>query len=579
MKHPKIIQSKAPGSKSVKNFKALSHKILEYSNRGDLRTDFQREISKMLLGFSGCNAVEFWLKGHGKYFRSCMTRLSGKPFLFETRPYPQNEHGEIVPQANDDQTWIYLCHTVIHGRLTPSQPLVTKNGSFWTGNTKKPFFLRLTFDKKSHVRSFTLSGDTLSLLLLPLSVGRKNIGLLVLKSKLKSYFNKKEISLYEDFSRYLEIVATHHDTQVDLRERIKELSCLYHIARLAAQPDLSMKEVLQGIVKVLPPAWLYPEIAHARILLNGDSFSTPHFQEGRDRQQADIIVNGKHRGKVEVVYSEKRSELDEGPFLQEERALLDTVAKEIANIITGRQAERDKMNLEEQVRHADRLATIGQLAAGVAHELNEPLGSILGFSQLVKKCSGLPHRAELDMEKILNASLHARDIVKKLLIFARQMPPQKMKVNLNRLVEEGLNFFKSRCAKENIELSCLLSPDLPEVDADPSQLNQVVINLIVNALQAMPHGGRLKIQTLEEENHVLLIIEDTGVGMSEEVLEKIFTPFFTTKEVGKGTGLGLPVVHGIITSHGGSIKVESKISQGTRFEIQLPWTGPNENRG
>jgi len=371
----------------------------------------------------------------------------------------------------------------------------------------------------------------------------------------------------------------HRDAQVDLRERVKELTCLYSIARLAAQHDLSTNEVLQGIVKVLPPAWLYPEIAHARITLNGSSFSTPGFREGKYQQRAEIISSGKHQGSVEVVYGEERPELDEGPFLREERALLDAIAKEIANILTGRQAEQDKLNLEEQVRHADRLATIGQLAAGVAHELNEPLGSILGFAQLAKKCPGVPHQAELDIEKIFNASLHARDIVKKLLIFAREMPPQKIKVNLNKSVEEALTFFRSRCTQEGVELICSLSPNLPRVDADPSQLNQVVINLIVNALQAMPRGGDLKIQTLYEDDQVLLIVEDTGIGMNEEVLGKIFTPFFTTKEVGKGTGLGLPVVHGIITSHGGSVRVKSKVGQGTRFEIQLPAAKPSIRKG
>jgi len=101
-------------------------------------------------------------------------------------------------------------------------------------------------------------------------------------------------------------------------------------------------------------------------------------------------------------------------------------------------------------------------------------------------------------------------------------------------------------------------------------LNQVLVNLIVNALQAMPTGGRLTIQTLAGKENVSLIVEDTGIGMNEEVIKQIFTPFFTTKDVGQGTGLGLPVVHGIVTSHGGSIKVESRLNQGSRFEIQLP---------
>jgi signal transduction histidine kinase len=111
---------------------------------------------------------------------------------------------------------------------------------------------------------------------------------------------------------------------------------------------------------------------------------------------------------------------------------------------------------------------------------------------------------------------------------------------------------------------------LPEIAVDPAQLNQVLVNLIVNALQVMPTGGRLIIRTLTGKKHISLIVEDTGIGMKEEVLKKIFIPFFTTKDVGQGTGLGLPVVHGIVTSHGGSIKVESKLNQGTRFEIQLP---------
>lgn len=329
---------------------------------------------------------------------------------------------------------------------------------------------------------------------------------------------------------------------------------------------------MHGIVDLLPSAWLYPEIACARIILDGHSYIPSPFVEGKWRQTADIVINQNIRGRVEIFYREERPELDEGPFMREERHLLDMVAGEVATIIMRREAEREKKNLENQLRHADRLATIGQLAAGVAHELNEPLGNILGFAQLALKCPGLPKQAEMDIEKILKASLNAREIVKKLLIFARQMPPRKTRVNLNRLVEEGLHFFESRCAKEGIELICSLSPDLPEISADPTQLNQVIINLMINALQAMQPGGKLTIRTTAGPERISLIVEDTGIGMDDEVMKQIFTPFFTTKEVGQGTGLGLPVVHGIVTSHGGLIKVESKPNQGSRFEIQLPIT-------
>jgi len=300
------------------------------------------------------------------------------------------------------------------------------------------------------------------------------------------------------------------------------------------------------------------------------------FQDGRHQQTADIVVTGERRGVVEVVYKEERPELDEGPFLKEERNLIDAVARELALIIERKKAEEDKIKLQEQLRHADRLATIGQLSAGIAHELNEPLGNILGFAELAKQASGLPQQAEQDLQKIVKASLYAREIIRELMLFARQMPQQNSHVDLNQIVAEALSFFEARFAKEGIKLVRALAADLPAIVADASQLTQVLVNLVVKAIQAMPTGGTLTVQTFADENHVALIVEDTGIGMSEEVMKQIFVPFFTTKGVGQGTGLGLPVVHGIVSSHGGSIQVQSKAGHGARFEIRLPVAKPDQ---
>jgi two-component system NtrC family sensor kinase len=359
-----------------------------------------------------------------------------------------------------------------------------------------------------------------------------------------------------------------------LRERVKELTCLYGIAQLAARPGQTLEEVLQDLVGFLPPAWQYPEITAARIVLDGNSHATRSFRETPWKQAAPIIVESARRGEVEVVYLEERPELDDGPFLKEERSLIDTVARQVSLIIERRETEEEKGKLQNQLRQADRLATIGLLAAGVAHELNEPVGNILGFAQLAKKCTGLPPQAKEDIEKIEAASLHAREVIKNLLIFARQMPPQKTQVNLNQVLTYGLGLFETRCAKSGVELTRSLAPDLPDIIADPSQINQVLVNLVVNALQAMPNGGRLTIRTLADKDHVFLIVEDTGVGMSKAVMEQICMPFYTTKDVGEGTGLGLAVVHGIVTSHGGSLEIESEEGKGSRFTIQLPVEGP-----
>jgi len=233
--------------------------------------------------------------------------------------------------------------------------------------------------------------------------------------------------------------------------------------------------------------------------------------------------------------------------------------------------DEEKQVLQRQLLHADRLSTIGQLAAGIAHEINEPLSSILGFAQLAKKHELIPEEVTDDLEKIINASLHARTIIKHLLTFAKQVSPQKSLINLNRLVNDSLCFLENRCRKNDISISRALSSDLPEFVADPTQINQLLVNLVVNAINAMiPGGGQLIIKTYLDGKRITLVVEDSGEGMDKDTLEKIFNPFFTTGRAGEGTGLGLSVVHGIVNSHNGSIKVYSHPGRGTKFEIRLP---------
>lgn len=378
-----------------------------------------------------------------------------------------------------------------------------------------------------------------------------------------------------DFATQYSMGNLDSNTEASLRERIKELTCLYGITQHIMQDHESTDEIFQGIVEHIPPAWQYPEITVGQIVLNDHIYKTSGFKKAYDTQTSDIIVNGVKKGTVEVIYTEKMPEDSEGPFLKEERNLIDAIAKQVALVIERINAEKEKKELEKQLIHADRLATIGQLAAGVAHELNEPLGNILGFAQLVKKNPELPKQAESDLEKIETASLYAREIVKKLLIFSRQTPTKKAKIKLNKVVNESLGLFEGRLEKEGIDLKKSLSPELPDITADAGQINQVLVNLIVNAIHAMPDGGTLTVRTEAMDGYILIYVEDTGIGMSNEVMEQIFLPFFTTKEIDKGTGIGLAVVHGIITSHGGSIDVISKEDVGTCFQIKLPVIAEN----
>jgi signal transduction histidine kinase len=359
-------------------------------------------------------------------------------------------------------------------------------------------------------------------------------------------------------------------TEAALVERVKELTCLHGVARAVGRHDEPLAAILEQIVALLPPAWQYPDVTRARIVLDGTVHATAGEEAPAASQAADILVAGRCRGSVTVSYADARPPADEGPFLREERALLDSIAQEVSLLVERRTVEAERQRLQEQLRHADRLATIGQLAAGVAHELNEPLAAVLGFAQLCRKQPGLPAGAVGDLDRIVSAALHAREIVRKLILFAREQPPERQPTHLARIFEEAMPFLDSRARQAGVEIRRRLAPDLPVVLADPSQLTQVLVNLVVNAIQAMPEGGALLLEAYAERGIVVLAVEDHGVGMGPETVERIFEPFFTTKDVGEGTGLGLSVVHGIVTAHGGRITVRSEPGVGTRFEVRLP---------
>jgi signal transduction histidine kinase len=404
----------------------------------------------------------------------------------------------------------------------------------------------------------------------PFILDNERVGLIELLSRDEKFLSEIDIDLIETFVHTLGITLLNQHTQAALQERVKELSCLYGMSRIAETPYVSLEDLMYSIMDLIPPAWQYPEITRTRIILDGIDYSLPDFESNDFKLVSDIMIDNKKRGEIEIIYTRERPELDEGPFLKEERKLIDTVAKELALIIKRRESEEDKNKLQNQLHHADRLATVGELAAGVAHEINEPLGSILGFAQLAGKYPGVPEQVKKDLEKIVRSSLHAREIVKKMTLFSRQVTAQMKQVDINQVIEDSLYFYKSRCQKEGIKLEIKLKPNLPFIIADPVHINQVVVNIVVNAMQAMPDGGQLTIKTLSAADKIVLSIKDTGVGMKEEVMEQIFDPFFSTKEAGQGLGLGLSVVHGIINAHSGTISVKSELGKGTEFRISLP---------
>lgn len=233
---------------------------------------------------------------------------------------------------------------------------------------------------------------------------------------------------------------------------------------------------------------------------------------------------------------------------------------------------------QDQLLRAEKLASIGQLAAGVAHELNNPLMVILGNAQLAKRFltrqKDLPKGLSKELLEMLNSldseAHRSKEIVRNLLDFARVRPPTRTEVDLHVLLEECLRLVGHQVGLQTIQIVREFREDLPPVSADPDQIKQVLVNVLLNAVQAMPQGGTLTLRSDRSDRDSMLTIGDTGMGIPEERIAKVFDPFFTTKEVGQGTGLGLFVSYGIIQRHQGTIQLASQMGKGTTVSIRLP---------
>ncbi len=259
---------------------------------------------------------------------------------------------------------------------------------------------------------------------------------------------------------------------------------------------------------------------------------------------------------------------DEVSLLQETVLELQQTQQELQARITAQH------EAEVRLIQAAKLAAVGEMAAGVAHELNNPLTTVVGFTELALEELEIDSPVRNDLDLVLKEARRARSVVRRLLDFARQAESVRVKTSLNEIVEDVFMLTKHSMQTSQVLAEIRLASDLPWVLADRDQIKQVVINLINNALYAMPEGGRLMVETAAQVRYarqwVTLLVRDTGVGISAENLERIFEPFFTTRGDRGGTGLGLSVTYGIVTDHAGMIEVESQPRNGSTFTVWLP---------
>ena len=490
----------------------------------------------------------------------------------------------------------------------------------------------------------------------------------------------------------------------DLDERVKELDCLYMLSKLVEKPGITIDEILKGTVDIIPSAWQYPDITGVKAILNDKEFKTANYKDTKWTQTADIVVNKKKIGELNVTYLEKRPVCDEGPFLKDERNLINALSERLGRIferiITGdallknqemlnrfmdsategfalydsklnltmmnktslniigrkiediiggnileispglknskrynmykevintgkpitlvdvislpgiqkkylhikafkvgeglgfsfsditdsKKAEEEKILLEDRLQQAQKMEAIGTLAGGVAHDFNNILGIIMGYSELTLEDPSDTIDVIDNIKHILKASERAKDMVKQILAFSRKDKQTMGSVNTGKVIKEVVHFLKSSIPA-TIEIRSKVKKKSGFIFGNSTQINRVLLNLCTNAAHAMKkNGGVLEINLdevvfskdssvsidLHPGKYQKLTVSDTGTGMSQEIFERIFDPYFTTKDVGEGTGMGLAVTYGIIKSHKGEIKVYSKLGKGTVIDIYLP---------
>ncbi|MDA2911481.1 protoglobin domain-containing protein [Nitrospiraceae bacterium AH_259_D15_M11_P09] len=246
---------------------------------------------------------------------------------------------------------------------------------------------------------------------------------------------------------------------------------------------------------------------------------------------------------------------------------LATLTRELEKGLTEK--KKDLQQTLEQLRQTERLAELGTLASGMAHEIGTPMNVILGRAEYLMRRTE-DEQTQKGLQTIVTQVERITRIMNQLLTFARRRPSERRPMDLGQSIQDCLEVIRERIAKNHIQVKTEFEPSSRPIHADPDQMSQVLLNLFVNAIHAMPEGGTLGINLALDDSQVRLEVSDSGCGIPQEDLPKIFDPFFTTKEAGKGTGLGLTVVHGIMQEHGGSIEVRSELGHGTTFTLTLP---------
>ncbi|TYB80375.1 HAMP domain-containing histidine kinase [Bizionia saleffrena] len=350
----------------------------------------------------------------------------------------------------------------------------------------------------------------------------------------------------------------------ELKERIKELTCLYEISSIISNTNYKeIDDTLQAIAICLKKGFQFP----GRIEIEIDTLNL-YVKTGpltsTNKIAVSIRIFNEANGQVSAFLIDSDEE-----FLIEEKALLDNVAIKIGNILERIALKKNEEVLNSRIERADRLNILGELTAGIAHELNTPLANILGFAELLEE-KMTDANAKADIQKIINNAIFSREVVKNLMFFACEIPQEMKKVNIVPIINNAINLLQPSFKKKNLRYIAKIEQEELLLRADSIQLTQIIFNLLINAIYFTPEKGLITIKASQTEKEMKIIIKDEGRGFTKDTIGKIFQPFFTTKPTGEGSGMGLSVVHGIVKSHKGTIVAKNNLKKGAVFIIKIP---------
>lgn len=358
------------------------------------------------------------------------------------------------------------------------------------------------------------------------------------------------------------------NTEQKLKERVKELTCLYEVTSIIVNSNYDQLETsLEAIAYCLKRGWQYSDVAEAYLSVGEYQVGTENFHKDMVVLTAEVKLFNNSEGYITVGYP--RPKFSDNDFLEEERTLLNNISLAVGSLMERKQIRDAEEETKRQMERADRFHIMGEITAGIAHELNTPLANILGFAELLMESTD-DQQAKRDLQKIRDNAIFSREIVKKLMFFTCEMPQEMQLVELNGIVDNVLRLLGPSLKDKALKVVKSNTSGPLLMRANSVQLTQVFFNLIMNAAYYSPEKGTITIDMDDTEEEMVTQIADQGQGIAPGQADRVFEPFYTTKPLGEGTGLGLSVVHGIVRSYKGKIIHRPNRPKGTIFVLTFP---------